>query len=77
MSAGEWCGGCNKDLTPIHLQPAFADYGWRKGQFPVSERLANELLCLPIRPDMSLAEVDYISDVVRRFFKGVQARSAH
>jgi dTDP-4-amino-4,6-dideoxygalactose transaminase len=63
--------------TPIHLQPAFADYGWRKGQFPVSERLANELLCLPIRPDMSLAEVDYISDVVRRFFKGVQTRSAH
>jgi dTDP-4-amino-4,6-dideoxygalactose transaminase len=43
--------------TPIHLQPAFASQGWRKGQFPVAERLANELLCLPIRPDMERVEV--------------------
>ncbi len=56
--------------TPIHLQPAFADYGWKCGQFPVAEQLANELLCLPIRPDMSLAEVDYVSDQVLSFYLG-------
>ena len=56
--------------TPIHLQPAFADCGWRRGQFPVAERLAGELLCLPLRPDMSVREVDYVAGVVTRFFQG-------
>jgi dTDP-4-amino-4,6-dideoxygalactose transaminase len=54
--------------TPLHLQPAFADCGWHAGQFPVAERLAKELLCLPIRPDMTPDEVDYVADSVRRFF---------
>ncbi len=54
--------------TPIHLQPAFADCGWKPGQFPVAERLASELLCLPIRPDLSLNELEYVCDRVREFF---------
>jgi dTDP-4-amino-4,6-dideoxygalactose transaminase len=56
--------------VPVHLQPAFHDMGWRKGQFPVSERLARELLCLPIRADMSLDEVDYVAECARAFFIG-------
>jgi dTDP-4-amino-4,6-dideoxygalactose transaminase len=56
--------------TPIHLQPAFSQYGWRKGQFPVAEALANELLCLPMRPNLVTAEVDYVSECVRSFFEG-------
>ncbi len=55
--------------TPIHLQPAFADCGWRCGQFPVAEKLAAELLCLPIRPDLTVDEVDYVSECVRAFFQ--------
>lgn len=56
--------------TPIHLQPAFVHYGWRKGQFPVAEKLANELLCLPIRPDISVSEVDFVTDKIRMFYEG-------
>jgi dTDP-4-amino-4,6-dideoxygalactose transaminase len=56
--------------TPIHLQPAFARHGWKAGQFPVAEALSRELLCLPIRPDISLEEVDYVSDYIRDFFAG-------
>lgn len=55
--------------VPIHLQPAFSDCGWRKGQFPVAERLAEELVCLPIRPDLSEAEIDYVAGCVRSFFQ--------
>jgi dTDP-4-amino-4,6-dideoxygalactose transaminase len=54
--------------TPIHLQPAFASKGWRQGQFPVAESLSKELMCLPIRPDISVEEVDYVCDCVRRFY---------
>jgi dTDP-4-amino-4,6-dideoxygalactose transaminase len=54
--------------TPIHLQAAFTEFGWRRGQFPVSERLAAELLCLPIRPDMLSREVELVTEAVREFF---------
>ena len=55
--------------TPIHLQPAFASRGWKPGQFPVAEALAKELLCLPIRPDISVEEVEYVCGCIRRFFE--------
>jgi dTDP-4-amino-4,6-dideoxygalactose transaminase len=54
--------------TPIHLQPAFRDCGWREGQFPVAERLSRELLCLPIRPDLKAGEVDYVCSCIEDFF---------
>jgi dTDP-4-amino-4,6-dideoxygalactose transaminase len=59
--------------TPIHLQPAFQDQGWREGQFPVAERLARELLCLPIRPDLTEEEAVYVADTVRAFYGGAGA----
>jgi dTDP-4-amino-4,6-dideoxygalactose transaminase len=54
--------------TPIHRQQAFTHRKWKAGQFPVAERLANELLALPIRPDMSVSEVAYVAEQVRTFF---------
>ena len=59
--------------SPLHLQPAFADCNWRKGQFPVAELLARELLCLPIRPGMPMEEIDYVCGQVHRFFTLRQA----
>jgi dTDP-4-amino-4,6-dideoxygalactose transaminase len=56
--------------VPIHLQRAFSNCGWRAGQFPVAEALAHELLCLPIRPNLTLIEVEYVADCIRAFFAG-------
>lgn len=56
--------------TPIHLQPAFADMGWKPGRYPVAERLARELLCLPIRPDISSQEIEFVGETIRGFFHG-------
>jgi dTDP-4-amino-4,6-dideoxygalactose transaminase len=61
--------------VPIHLQPAFSHMGWRQGQFPVAEVLARELLCLPIRPNLSLPEIDFVCDCLRCFFKGAKGGS--
>lgn len=52
---------------PIHLQPAYAGR-WTPGQFPVAEALCSQLLCLPIRPDMTIDEIDYVADTIRSFF---------
>lgn len=53
---------------PIHLQPAFAALGYRAGAFPVAERLADTLLCLPIRPDLGDREMDTVVRAVHEFF---------
>ncbi len=54
--------------VPIHLQPAFRNQGWHEGAFPVAELLARQLMCLPIRPDISEDEVDYVCRSAREFF---------
>ena len=55
--------------VPIHLQPIYKQlYGFKGGEFPVSEALANEMISLPIFPDMSEDEVRWVSEEVRTFY---------
>ena len=39
--------------TPIHLLPAYADLGYKQGQFPHSEKAAAEQLSLPMYPELT------------------------
>ncbi len=50
---------------PVHLQPAYSDLGYRAGAFPVAERLAGELLSLPIFPEMREAQQHQVCDALR------------
>lgn len=52
---------------PLHLQPCFADVGGRPGDLPVSERLASEVLSLPMYPEMSEAQVSEVTGRIREF----------
>lgn len=45
---------------PPHLQKAYADAGWRAGDFPIAERMAERVLSLPIGPHISVDEVQYV-----------------
>jgi dTDP-4-amino-4,6-dideoxygalactose transaminase len=51
---------------PLHLQPACAGLGYQVGDFPVSERIADTTLSLPMHPHLSDSEVDTVAAVVRR-----------
>ena len=53
---------------PLHLQPCFADLGYNKGDFPVSERLAGESLALPVHAEIAAEDIDHIADVIRSFY---------
>lgn len=56
--------------VPLHLQDAFAYLGQREGDFPVSERVAKEILSLPISPFIFQDEQDYVIEKIREFFRG-------
>jgi dTDP-4-amino-4,6-dideoxygalactose transaminase len=49
---------------PVHLQPAYANLGYRRGDFPVSEHAADEVLSLPMYPELSSAAIDRIARVL-------------
>jgi len=51
----------------IHLQPAYANLGYREGSLPVSERLAREIVSLPLYPELALDDVRMIANVVNEF----------
>ncbi|MCK1475724.1 DegT/DnrJ/EryC1/StrS family aminotransferase [Bradyrhizobium sp. 197] len=51
--------------VPVHLQRAYAELGYRAGDFPVTEMLANELLSLPIYPEMLLEQADEVVSTLR------------
>jgi dTDP-4-amino-4,6-dideoxygalactose transaminase len=50
--------------VPLHLQPACAGLGYHRGDFPVSERLADAILSLPIHPHLTEREVRTVADTV-------------
>lgn len=53
--------------VPIHLQQAYAGRGEGEGSFPVAERVAKELLSLPMFPELTAEQVSYICDQIKRF----------
>ncbi len=52
--------------TPIHLQPAYQHLA-PEGSLPVSEKLAREILSLPLYPELALSDVRAVADAIREF----------
>jgi dTDP-4-amino-4,6-dideoxygalactose transaminase len=50
---------------PVHLQPAYADLGYSRGDFPIAEQAAAEVLSLPMFPEMTDQQIESIATVFR------------
>jgi dTDP-4-amino-4,6-dideoxygalactose transaminase len=55
--------------VPIHLQPAARALGYKKGDFPVTERQAERILTLPVNQYMSEADVETVAGEVMTFLE--------
>ena len=54
---------------PAHLQKAYAHLGYQVGDFPIAEKIAAEVLSLPIYPGMSREQVFYVCEKIKDFYK--------
>ncbi len=54
---------------PLHLQKAYQDLGYGQGDFPVSERIAKEIISLPIYPQMKKSQVKFVVEALKKFLR--------
>ena len=52
---------------PVHLQEAYIDLGKKRGDFPVAENLAEQIVSLPIYPELTNEEINYVCQIVNEF----------
>lgn len=62
--------------VPVHLLPAHADLGYSRGRFPHSEQAADEVLSLPMFPELTVEQVELVSASVRKLAGGQALKSA-
>jgi dTDP-4-amino-4,6-dideoxygalactose transaminase len=55
--------------VPIHLEESYRFLNIPPGSFPISEKMADEILSLPMYPELTDGEISFVSDSIRRFSK--------
>lgn len=60
---------------PPHLQPCYSYLNYRKGDFPIAETYANEVVSLPIYIGITREEQDYVIETIRAFFREERMRA--
>lgn len=53
---------------PLHVQKCFSYLGYKKGDFPIAERISEEILALPIYPEITTEEVEFVCETIRKFY---------
>jgi dTDP-4-amino-4,6-dideoxygalactose transaminase len=52
--------------TPIHLQPACAKYGYKRGMLPITEELASRIVSLPMYPELTEEQLQLVISAVKK-----------
>ena len=55
--------------VPLHLQPCFAHLGYKAGRLPVAEQAAHDVLSLPVYPELTTAQLDFVVETIRGFYR--------
>ncbi len=61
--------------VPLHLQEAYRDLGYEKGDFPVAEKAAARILSLPMYPELSEGRIRYVCEQIESFMNQPQTHT--
>jgi dTDP-4-amino-4,6-dideoxygalactose transaminase len=53
---------------PLHLQDCFTEFGYKEGDMPVAERLCDEVLSLPVYPELSKGQIEDVAGTILNFY---------
>lgn len=53
---------------PLHLQKCFSYLGYKKGDFPVAERICEQIIALPMYPELTEDEIEFVCDKIEKFY---------
>ena len=53
---------------PLHLQDCFSDLGYKEGDLPVTEKVCEEVLSLPIYPELTNEQLEYAAQTILKFY---------
>ncbi len=67
--AGQGIGAAIYYPVPLHLQKCFEGLGYRPGDFPESEKLASEILALPVHSELEDGDIEAVVAAVRSFYR--------
>jgi len=54
---------------PLHLQSCFEEFGYEQGDFPISEAASAETIAIPVYPELTEEQIDYVVSVISDFFR--------
>jgi UDP-2-acetamido-2-deoxy-ribo-hexuluronate aminotransferase len=55
--------------TPLHMQKCYEYLGYKKGDFPISEKVCGSILALPIYPEITKDEIEFVCETIHNFYK--------
>jgi len=55
--------------VPLHLQECFKSLGYNEGDLPVTERCCKEVISLPVYPELTNEQIEYVAEMVLAFYK--------
>jgi dTDP-4-amino-4,6-dideoxygalactose transaminase len=58
---------------PLHLQKAYKDLGYVEGDFPITEKVASEILSLPMYPQITTDQQEYVATKIKEFYSSLNA----
>ncbi len=53
---------------PLHMQKAYSYLNLKKGDFPIAEKCCEEILSLPMFPEITEEQVDYVCNIIKSFY---------
>lgn len=65
--------GCSNYFSPIHLQPFYRrQFGYTKGDFPVTEKISERTIALPFHNHLTAADVDRVGETLKAILRGIR-----